>query len=305
MIAMKEDTITDPAPVSRLTISHLLGIFSLSTALLLSVWDIRFSMIPLSCFVLVSFIAPFFTGISYFLPIITHGKSSGKSVSLTFDDGPDPISTPALLTLLAKKNIQATFFVTGKNASRHPDLIQDILRQGHTIGNHSYQHDPLIMLKSSKKLFQEIQRTQDILKTYGIHTFAFRPPAGITNPKLGRILSRLGMYCVNYSCRAFDMGNRRIPNLSGKILRKIQPGDIVLLHDIIPAKEKKQRMLKWLIEIEGVVDGIRKKGLEVIPLPNLIHWPVMESIRNVTHASHHEHPASEPWWKHSIFLTYL
>jgi peptidoglycan/xylan/chitin deacetylase (PgdA/CDA1 family) len=240
-------------------------------------------MIPLSCFVLVSFIAPFFTGISYFLPIITHGKSSEKSVSLTFDDGPDSVSTPALLNLLAKKNIKATFFVTGKNASRHPDLIQDILQQGHTIGNHSYHHDPLIMLKSSKKLFQEIQRTQDILKTYGIHTFAFRPPAGITNPKLGKILSRLGMVCVNYSCRAFDMGNRRIQNLSEKIVRKIQPGDIVLLHDIIPAKEKKQWMLKWLIEIEGIVDGIRKKGLEVIPLPDLIHQPVMKSIRKVTH----------------------
>lgn len=282
MNAIKEETFTDPLPGSRLTISHLVGIFALSTALLLSVWDIRLSMIPLIFFVLISFIAPFFTGISYFLPIITHGKSTGKSVSLTFDDGPDPISTPALLNLLEKKNIKATFFVTGKNASGHPDLIQTIIRQGHTIGNHSYHHDPLIMLKSSKKLFQEIQRTQDILKIHGIHTLIFRPPAGITNPKLGKILSRLGMVCVNYSCRAFDMGNRRIQNLSEKIVRKIQPGDIVLLHDIIPEKEKKQRMLKWLIEIERIVDGIRKKDLEIIPLTDLIHQQVMESIRKVT-----------------------
>jgi peptidoglycan-N-acetylglucosamine deacetylase len=293
MITMKEDTITDTVSGSRVTISHLLGFFALLTALLLSVWDIRLSMIPLAFFVLASFIAPFFTGISYFLPIITRGKSSGKSVSLTFDDGPDPVSTPALLSLLAKKNIQATFFVTGKNASRHPDLIQAILRQGHAIGNHSYQHDPLIMLKSSKRLFQEIQLTQDILKTHGIKALAFRPPAGITNPKLGKILSGLGMYCVNYRCRAFDMGNRRIQNLSGKILHKIQPGDIVLLHDIIPAKEKKQRMLKWLIEIEKIVDGIRKKGLEVIPLSDLIDVPVMKSIQKDTHTPHHECPGAE------------
>ncbi|MBA4368907.1 MAG: polysaccharide deacetylase family protein [Desulfobacterium sp.] len=290
---MEEDTITNPAPGSPITISHLLGFFALSTALLLSVWDIRLSTIPLAFFVLSSFIAPFFTSISYFLPVITCGKSSEKAVSLTFDDGPDPVSTPALLNLLKNKNILATFFVTGENASRHPDLIQAILRQGHTIGNHSYHHDPLIMLKNSKRLFQEIQLAQDILKTFGIHTLAFRPPAGITNPKLGKILSGLGMYCVNYSCRAFDMGNRRIQNLSGKILRKIQPGDIVLLHDIIPAKEKKQWMLKWLVEIEGIVDGIQKKGWEVIPLANLIHRPVMKSIRKVTDAPHHECPNLE------------
>ncbi len=293
MNARKEDTSTDTAHVSRVTISHLLGISSLSAALLLSVWDIRLSMIPLSLFVLASFTAPFFTSLSYFLPVITHGKSSEKTVSLTFDDGPDPLSTPALLNLLAQKKIKATFFVTGENASRHPDLIQDILRQGHTIGNHSYHHDPLIMLKSSKKLYQEIQRTQDILKIFGIHTLAFRPPAGITNPKLGNILSKLGMYCVNYSCRAFDMGNRRIQNLSGKILHKIQSNDIVLLHDIVPAKEKKQWMLRWLIEIEEIVNGIQKKGLEVIPLADLIHRPVMKSIRKVTDAPHYVCPASE------------
>lgn len=293
MNAIKEETFADPLPGSRVTISHLVGIFALSTALLLSVWDLRISVIPLSFFVLISFIAPFFTGISYFLPIITRGKYTEKSVSLTFDDGPDPISTPALLNLLAKKNIKATFFVTGKNACRHPDLIQEIIRQGHTIGNHSYHHDPLIMLKSSKKLFQEIQRTQEILKTTGIQTLAFRPPAGITNPKLGNILSKLGMYCVNYSCRAFDIGNRRIQNLSGKILHKIQSNDIVLLHDIIPAKEKKQWLLKWLIEIEEIVNGIQKKGLEVIPLADLIHRPVMKSIQKDTHIPHHECPASE------------
>jgi peptidoglycan/xylan/chitin deacetylase (PgdA/CDA1 family) len=273
------NTITDEPVSSPVTIAHVTGFFSISAAMLLSLIEIELAIIPLAFFVLTSFIAPFFTSICYFLPIITRGNRMEKSVSFTFDDGPDPISTPALLALLSKKNIKATFFVTGKNASRYPDLIKEIIRKGHTIGNHTYHHDPLIMLKSSNKLLQEIQSTQDILNTYGIQPVAFRPPAGITNPKLGTILSRLGMYCVNYRCRAFDAGNRRIQNLSKKILNKVRPGDIILLHDIIPVGKKNSFVSEWLPEIEGITSGIQKKGWRIIPLHDLIHRPVMKSIQ--------------------------
>ncbi|RJP82353.1 MAG: polysaccharide deacetylase family protein [Desulfobacteraceae bacterium] len=290
MNTTRNEHIPEQSVSGRLPISHLLGMVSLSSALLVSAWDVTFSIIPLALFVIISFIAPFFTGTGYYLPVITRGNPSGNVVSLTFDDGPDPISTPCLLTLLAEKKTTATFFVTGEHASRHPDLIRKIIREGHTIGNHSYHHDPLIMLKSAKRLFQEIQRTQALLNSYGIHPLAFRPPAGITNPKLGSILTRLGMYCVNYRCRAFDMGNRRIGNLSQKILRKIKPGDIILLHDIVPAKNKKWFVSDWLMEIETILDNIQKRGWKIIPLADLIQRPVMTSIQTVVQDSPHDFP---------------
>lgn len=270
---------TGPGPV---TLSHVVGMACFTTALMLSVLDVRLAAIPLALFLLICFTAPFFPGFGYFLPIITRGKTDRKSIALTFDDGPDPVATPALLALLAEKNIQATFFVTGQNAARHPDLIHAILRSGHTIGNHSFGHDTLIMLKPAKALFQEIQHTQEILGTFGIRPLAFRPPAGITNPKLGPILTRLGMYCVNYSCRAFDAGNRRIGNLADKILRKIKPGDIILLHDAIPTADRNRSVIKWLKEIRKILETAQQDDWEILPLPDLIHRPVMTVIQTVT-----------------------
>jgi hypothetical protein len=86
------------------------------------------------------------------------------------------------------------------------------------------------------------------------------------------------------------MGNRRIKDLSQKILRKMKPGDIILLHDIIPAKDKKRFVSAWLLEIETILDNIQERGLEVIPLADLIQRPVMTSIQNVATGSAHDFP---------------
>lgn len=273
---------TDKSGTSPVTLSHVIGMACFTFALMLSALDVRLAVIPLVLFLLICFAAPFFPGFGFFLPIITRGKTDKKSISLTFDDGPDPVSTPALLALLAEKNVKATFFITGQNAGQYPDLIHAILRGGHTIGNHSYHHDPLIMLKPAKTLLQEIQRTQEILATFGIRPLVFRPPVGITNPKLGPILKQLGMYCVNYSCRAFDAGNRRIGNLADKILRKLKPGDIILLHDSVPAADKNRFVLDWLKEIRKILETAHRDNWEIIPLPDMIHRPVMFENQTVT-----------------------
>ena len=108
------------------------------------------------------------------------------------------------------------------------------MAHGHSIGNHSYKHDPLLMLRKRKTVFKEISKCQNILQKYGIITFAFRPPAGIMNPRLRKVLLDLNMYCINWSCRAFDAGNRKINRLAKKILKKVKADDIVLLHDVNP-----------------------------------------------------------------------
>ncbi|MCF8024653.1 MAG: polysaccharide deacetylase family protein, partial [Desulfobacteraceae bacterium] len=189
-------------------------------------------------------------------------------------DGPDPHTTPYLLTLLARYKVPAAFFVPGCNARAHPELIEKILQAGHSIGNHTYSHDVLVMLKSGRKLAREIDAAQEVLKTTGVIPLAFRPPAGAINPKLGPILKKREMICVHFSRRGLDMGNRRIRGLSGKILKKISPGDIVLLHDTRPVSGDFQ-VEAWLEEIEKILAGITKKGLEIVPLDQLIDRPVM------------------------------
>jgi len=258
---------------SHFSPAHLAGLVSFVLAILLSFFDTRLSIVPLALFLALCVVAPFLPRLSFFLPIISRGKSGKNAVAITFDDGPDPSSTPALLRLLSEYETKATFFVSGKKVSAHPELIRDILLQGHSLGNHSYSHDSLIMFKSSKTLMEEIESVQTALRGFGVMPLAFRPPVGITNPRLWKVLEKSGLYNVNFSCRAIDGGNRWIKNLSKRILKRIRPDDIIALHDIRP--EGDARFSYWLSEIESILSGIREKGLVVYPLSDLIGRPVM------------------------------
>jgi len=226
-------------------------------------------------FLLLCIGAPFFPGFGFYLPIISRGKPGINGVALTFDDGPSPESTPILLDLLAQYGLQATFFVVGEKAAAHPELIQKILAQGHTIGNHSLKHDPLLMLRSAKALQADIHTTQKIIKESGITPLIFRPPAGISNPRLGKVLAQEGLIAVTYSCRAFDRGNRSINNLAEKILKRLQPGDIIMLHDLPPNQEELADY--WWQELDHLF-GILLKKFTVDTLENIIQNPVASKV---------------------------
>jgi len=262
-------------PVS---LAEIIGGGVFLTALLFTLIDIRLAAVPLSLFLAFCLIAPFLPRFSFFLPIISQGQSGLKAVALTYDDGPDPQTTPALLHLLQKYEVPATFFVTGQKALRHPELIRQILANGHTIGNHSYSHDNLIMLKSSATLMYEVKRTQEVLAAFGIRPLAFRPPVGITNPRLRPILDALNMFTLNFSRRPIDFGNRRIKNLGARILAHIQPDDIILLHDVSPPQTA--LFSCWLKEIELILAGLKTQGFAILSLEALTDRPVMLTLSN-------------------------
>jgi peptidoglycan/xylan/chitin deacetylase (PgdA/CDA1 family) len=249
------------------------GLGSLLIAILLLFFDVRLSVIPLASFILLCAAAPFFPRFGFYLPVISRGVSNKKAVALTFDDGPDPLVTPQVLQLLLKHQVKATFFVTGKKAAEHPELIKEILLHGHSIGNHSYIHDNLLMFRRRKTIANEIECAQNVLSDFGIVPLAFRPPVGITGPRLRPALLNSGMYIVNFSCRACDGGNRWIKNISKKILKHIRPGDIVVLHDVRPHKQS--LFTYWLNELDLIVSGLKEKGLAVLPLAEIIGRPVM------------------------------
>ena len=249
------------------------GLVAISLAVMLSFFSVCLSVIPLSVFVLLCAAAPFFPSFGFFLSVNSRGHTGRPVVSLTFDDGPDPWTTRRLLQLLDHHAAKAAFFVTGERAAKYGDLILEILAHGHDIGNHSYSHDPLLMLRCSEKLYREIESTQVLLKGFGISPAAFRPPVGITNPRLAKILFKQGLYCVTFTCRANDFGNRYIKGLSGKILNKVKSDDIILLHDVKPKKEMDVNI--WLHEIDLIISGLKNKGLHVVPLCELLGRQIM------------------------------
>jgi peptidoglycan-N-acetylglucosamine deacetylase len=248
-----------------------LGAFQLFAALLF--FNVTLAPLPLAIFILICCLTPLFPRLSFFLPIISRGKKGAEGVALTFDDGPDPEVTPRLLELLTRHGVTATFFVTGVRAERYPELIRAILAGGHAVGNHSYSHSPFLMLRGRSVLQREIASAQTLFLKFGIVPLAFRPPVGITNSRLWRVLLENGMFCVNFSRRAADFGNRRVARLAERLLAKVKPGDIILVHDVAPRQGDATQLLQ---EFSKLIEGLRGKGLEILPLGRLIGKEVMQ-----------------------------
>jgi peptidoglycan/xylan/chitin deacetylase (PgdA/CDA1 family) len=256
-----------------LSLAERVGLAAFLLAMLMLFLDPRLAAVPLAGFLLLCLAAPFFPRFGFYLPIVSRGKSGKQAVALTFDDGPDPLTTPHLLRLLAKHQAPAAFFVTGQKAAKHPELIKAILRRGHSIGNHSFSHNSLVLFKSSRSIAQDIDSARDVLRGFGVIPLAYRPPVGITGPRLGPALLQSGGYLVNFSCRAMDGGNRWIKNLSKNILKRVQPDDIILLHDGRPPKE--DLIPFWLNEIDQLLSSLAALQLEILPLSEIIGQPVM------------------------------
>lgn len=249
-----------------------IGLAALGCALGMALVDLRLALIPAALFLLLCLVAPFLFRFGFYLPIISRGCTGQRVVALTFDDGPDPATTPHLLRLLATHQVPATFFVIGKRAAAYPELIQAILDGGHTIGNHSFRHDSLVAFKERGKIVAEILAAQQVLESVGVAPMVFRPPVGITYPGLGKVLERLGLVAVTFSCRARDWGNRSIQHMAERILGRVRPDDIVMLHDHMPVDRASVSL--WLTEVEAILSGIPRKALAFRPLSELIGRPV-------------------------------
>jgi peptidoglycan/xylan/chitin deacetylase (PgdA/CDA1 family) len=154
-----------------------------------------------------------------------------SEISLTFDDGPDPLVTPKVLDLLASHGATATFFCIGDRSREHADLCREIIRRGHGIENHSRRHLPMFALLGMGGMRREIAAAQaSITEAAGVAPRFFRPPAGIRSPLLDPVLHGLGLRLVNWTRRGFD--TRYQPQaVTAKLVGGLRAGDILLLHD--------------------------------------------------------------------------
>ncbi|MBD2844537.1 polysaccharide deacetylase family protein [Paenibacillus sp. IB182496] len=153
-----------------------------------------------------------------------------REIALTFDDGPDPVYTRQLLDLLAEYKAKATFFVVGANAERHPELLQRMHQEGHTIGIHNYVHKSNWLMRP-KTVRKQIHRTAAVIrKATGLHPIYYRPPWGIVNLF---DFSNLGYLQIILWSSMFNDWRKRVGvgRLTKRMLRKLRPGEVLLLHD--------------------------------------------------------------------------
>jgi len=163
--------------------------------------------------------------------VVYRGFTSDKVVALTFDDGPSPIWTPKILDELKKAGVKATFFMLGEHVSRYPLEAKRVVREGHEIGNHTYDHHVLIYYKK-EELTEEIKKAERVIKAVtGITTRYFRPPKAWLTDEEKKVIKEMGYTIVLWSLNSKDWVNFDDKYIIRYILRNIRPGDIILFHD--------------------------------------------------------------------------
>jgi peptidoglycan/xylan/chitin deacetylase (PgdA/CDA1 family) len=180
-----------------------------------------------------------------------------KAVALTFDDGPDPVTTPAVLKVLAEHNAHATFFCVGVKVRQHADLVRRIMSEGHQVENHSYAHSHWTNLFPAHRLIADLEQAQmAIAALTGRKPTLFRPPMGLTNLRVFKAAKFLDLQVTGYTARAFDRRPDSPEEIGERLIRKLRPGAILLLHDGGVPVERATAVLKHVLE------GLRRHGFQ-------------------------------------------
>jgi len=206
-----------------------------------------------------------FPQMSFFGPYVCHGNHSRRCVSLTFDDGPDVRSTPALLDLLSESKIEAAFFCIGKKVVAEKELTALIASKGHLLGNHTFNHSYATNFFTTSRLRDELSRTQEAIRAAtGNAPEFFRPPVGLSNPRTFRAAKALGLKVIGWTVRSLDTKITDPERIVARITRQLAPGAIILLHDgNIPAE-------RLVMTVKLLLVKLKESGYEVVRLDRML-----------------------------------
>lgn len=209
-----------------------------------------------------------------------------KFVALTFDDGPSPETTPAIMKILKQFDAKATFFVTGKNAQRFKSQMVDVHKAGHELANHSYSH-PVLTRVSNERVRSELDVTSKIIaETTGETPIWFRPPYGSINNKIRGIASDLGMKTIIWTEDPRDWSRTATAgSIERVVMATLHSGSVVLMHDnhqatidALPSMMKRMQHLGYkfvtVSELKSQEEQFLAQKSAVCRLPNKAHAPV-------------------------------
>ncbi len=198
--------------------------------------------------------------------LVTRVETSAPVVALTFDDGPTPQGTDRILSILSQSGVRATFFLTGAELERNPEAGRQILAAGHEVGNHSYSHRRMV-LRSPAFIRQEVEHTDSLIRDLGYTgPIAFRPPYGKRLFLLPRYLHQQQRPTL-----LWDIEPESDPGIAGSaeriaedVLKRVQPGSIILLHVMYPSRAESLRAVPMIIE------GLQEQGFRFVTVSELL-----------------------------------
>ncbi len=193
-----------------------------------------------------------------------------SEIALTFDDGPDPEVTPAVLDLLDACDMKASFFCVGTRAAQYPQLVREIILRGHSVENHSHCHPAAFSFYGVGRIEKEIRTAQQTLTALsGAAPRYFRAPAGLRNPMLDPALNALGLQLVSWTRRGFDGVSKNGATVLARLTRDLAAGDILVLHDGQPPRT--QNNVPVVLEVlPPLLRRLCDAGLHSVPLPHAL-----------------------------------
>ncbi|XCF06292.1 polysaccharide deacetylase family protein [Tamlana crocina] len=181
-----------------------------------------------------------------------------KVIYLTFDDGPTPEITNWTLATLKQYQAKATFFCIGNNIEKHPDIFQNIIKEGHAVGNHTHNHikgwktktwDYLENIKQCEKVFKAQAPQSSIVNRQSLTTNLFRPPYGQITLKQGKNLIESGYKIIMWDVLSFDWDKNISPETCLKnVTTKAVEGSIIVFHDSVKASKNMQYTLPKVLD---------------------------------------------------------
>jgi len=209
-------------------------------------------------------------GASLLYPTISRGPGKARQVALTFDDGPDPEVTPAVLDTLARHGARATFFGIGRSIEANTALAQRTLREGHELGNHSWQHSRWQNFFGVRRQSQEIERgaAAIVAATGGSPPALYRPPMGLKSPPFARAAWTRGLRVIAWSINSRDTMISSPERVARRVLNRIRSGDIVLMHDghDLPGHHRPGCPAALAL----ILEGLRRKQLQCVTVSELL-----------------------------------
>lgn len=209
-------------------------------------------------------------GSSILYPTVTHGPRGKRRVSLSFDDGPDPEVTPRVLDALASHGARATFFAIGRSLESYPQLARRLLAGGHELGNHSWRHSRWQSFAGAAAQHREIEACARVIRalTGSQVEPLYRPPMGLKSPPLARAAYQKRLTLVAWSLHSHDTRSADPERISRRVLARIRPGDIVLMHDGHDLPERHRPACARALP--SILQGLDEKGLECVTVSELL-----------------------------------
>lgn len=185
----------------------------------------------------------YFINSNYHITTRCEVKTDKKEIAITFDDGPDKSVTPALLEVLNKHKVKASFFCIGRKIEGNEVVLKKIDSEGHVIGNHSYSHSNFFDFFTTQKMKREFEQSDKLVfDAIGKQMNFYRPPYGITTPAMKKAVKEKQYETIGWSVRSMDSMQKNEQKLMNKLMAQLSPGAVFLFHDtwagVVPLIDK-------------------------------------------------------------------